>query len=136
MLRELVSKVDDDGESLIHISHCLGFPYSLSILNKLLLKTLKKHSMLFAKLWRNINAFCNRNQLCWYDESALASSAPSNESVPSSSRKKKSKWSFPWSCNTKNTIVSARKGMINLKILHAFNTVGIIDSDLGLKYVY
>ena len=48
MLRELVSKVDDDGESLIHISHCLGFPYSLSILNKLLLKTLKKHSMLFA----------------------------------------------------------------------------------------
>lgn len=35
-----------------------------------------------------------------------------------------------------NTIVSARKGMTNLKILHAFNTIGIVDSDLGLSYVY
>ena len=26
--------------------------------------------------------------------------------------------------------------MINLKILHAFNIVGIVDSDSGLKYVY
>ena len=102
---------------------------------RFLLKTLKKHSMLFAKLWRNINAFCNRNQLCWYDESTLASLAPSEESVPSSSRKK-SKWLLPCSCNTKNTIVSARKGMINLKILHAFNIVGIVDSDSSLKYVY
>ena len=77
--------------------------------------------------------------MCWYDELALASSTPYDESVPSNSRKKKSKWSLPCSCNTKKKKkkkVSTRKGMINLKILHAFNTVGIIDSDLGLKYVY
>ena len=35
-----------------------------------------------------------------------------------------------------NTIVSVEKGMINLKILHAFNAVRIVDSDLGLKYVH
>ena len=75
--------------------------------------------------------------LIWrYDELALASSTPSDESIPSNSRKKKSKWSLPCSCNTKNTIVYARKGMINLKILHAFNIVGIVDSDSGLEYVY